>query len=227
MSVPTNLRFSDSRSFRLFTEGLQALQSYERSAKVDALKKAAGKFEECVNDYQQDVLPHLYLGIVKTYEGESLKGAIGLLQDVLDRNIPEISATAKYYLAEAHFEQYGSEGLDRANALLKEIIADKKTSSLDRLRAESLQTLWQVRQGAWKNRTKPTLSAAEQERVLEAAHSLEDFRKTLEGSQIPENLKDSLTADYWNSAGIFREYEAHKAESAARPRLIQESLGAC
>ena len=225
MSVPTNLRFSDSRSFRLFTEGLQALQSYERSAKPDALRKAAGKFEECVNDYQQDVLPHLYLGIVKTYQGESLKGAISLLQDVVDRNIPEVTATAKYYLAEAHVAKYSPDDFDRANTLLKEIATDAKTSPLDRLRADSLRIFTQVRERVWKNRGGP-VSGAEQKTADDAASDLEDFRKRVEGSDIPENLRAALMADYWNSAGLLKEYQAHKAAEQGKAPLIQESLDA-
>ncbi len=226
MSVPANLRFSDNKSFRLFTEGLQALQSYERSAKPDALKKAAGKFQECVSNYQQDVLPRLYLGIVKTYEGESLKEAIGLLQNVVDRKIPELTATAKYYLAEAYVAKYAPGDLDRANTLLEEVTSDRKTSSLDRLRAESLRTFTLVRERVWKNRKKKEDSHQDQEIAADAAKSLEEFRERVEGGDISEDLKASLTADYWNITGLLTEYRAHKAAADAKTALVQESLEA-
>src|SRR5437016_1098457 len=114
MDISSNLRFSNSTSFRLFTEGVQALQSYELNARKDSLEKAGDRLAECVANYP-DVLPRLYLGIVRTQQGEALNEAVHLLREVLDRKVPELISTAKYYLAEAYVSKYTPEDIARAD----------------------------------------------------------------------------------------------------------------
>jgi len=223
MSISPSLRFSDTNSFRLFTEGVQALQSFERTAKKEALQTAAERFHECVSNYR-DVLPRLYLGIVRTYQGEAFDEAVALLQDVLNRNIPELSATAKYYMAEALVSAYGAQQIAQADELLEQVISDRAASLADHLRAEGLRTFNYVRQNLWRKRATLDDLASEER---EAARRMEDFKTHLNGAEVPEDLKASLSADYWNVEGLLNEFRATRVpEGPARKPLIETSLAA-
>lgn len=66
------LRFSDDNSFRLFIEGLGALQLYEKEASKSHprqfslehwMKVALNRLSKCVSQYPIDPLPRFYLGI--------------------------------------------------------------------------------------------------------------------------------------------------------------------
>lgn len=160
MGVSPQLRFSDSTSFRLFTEGVQQLQFYEQSARADSLEEAADKLSQCVANYP-DILPRLYLGIVRAQQGEEPDEAVHLLQEVLDRNVPELRATAKYYLAEAYLSKYTAEDIAQADTLLQEVQSDKATSPKDQARIQELQLRSQglrafiyIRKELWKKRWK-------------------------------------------------------------------------
>jgi tetratricopeptide (TPR) repeat protein len=221
MSMPQNLRFTDAKSFRLFTEGVQALQAYERNAKQEALDTAAERFNECVSNYR-DVLPRLYLGMVRVYQGESFEEAAALLQDVLNRDIDELRSTAKYYLAEAHVSTYRVKDIERADELLLEVLEDTKASPFDHLRAEALRTFNYIRQKLWRNRT-TAIDLKNEE--AEATKRLVDFKKHLVDEKAEDDLKASLWADYWNADGLWQEFLANRTQDVeARKSLIQSSL---
>ena len=218
MGVSPNLRFSSSRSFRLFTEGVQALQSYEQAAQKTFLDRAASKLAECVSNFQ-DVLPRLYLGIVRFYQGEAAGEAIALLREVLDRDLPELNSTAKYYLAETYVSKYTTDDISRADVLLTELLSEPNVSVTDRLSAESLRAFIYVRQILWKNRSKP-ISLVQEEQ--EAAERLDKFKTNIEKAQIPDTVKTALWADYWNIVGLFEEYRANRTTDEAHKRNFAE-----
>src|ERR1700722_9182501 len=159
MGISSQLRFSDSNSFRLFTEGVEQLQSYEVNAKADSLEKAADKLAECVANYP-DILPRLYLGIVRAEQGEELEEAVHLLREVLDRNVPELRTTATYYLAEAYLLKYTAEDIAYADTLLEQVESGEAKNPKDRariqelkLRSQGLRAFIYVREYLWKKRT--------------------------------------------------------------------------
>lgn len=223
MSISPNLRFTDGRSFRLFTEGVQALQSYERNARQGALETAAERFNECVSNYR-DVLPRLYLGMVRVYQGEAFEEAVTLLEDVLSRDIPELRPTAKYYLAEAHVSTYRPKDIERADELLQEVIGDSTASLSDHLRAEGLSIFNYIRQTLWRKRTK-AIDLTKEEGL--ADQRLEHYKARLSDPKVKGELKASLWADYWNADGLLQEFRANRAqEGPARTSLTQSSLTA-
>lgn len=223
MSTLQSLRFTDGRRFRLFTEGVQALQAYERNAKQEALNTAAARFSECVSNYR-DVLPRLYLGMVRVYQGESFEEAAALLQEVADRNIDDLRPTANYYLAEAYVTTYREENIERADKLLLDVLNDDKASSFDKLRAEALRTFNYIRQNLWRRRTETADFKAKE---TEADTRLEDFKKHLTAENARDDLKASLWADYSNAFGLLEEFRANRATAqAVRQSFIDKSIKA-
>lgn len=223
MDASPNLRFSNSRSFRLFTEGVQALRSYEQSAQKASLDKAANILAECVSDYQ-DVLPRLYLGIVRYHQGEAIGDAVTLLNNVLDRKIPELKPTATYYLAEAYASKYTDKGIDDADEILRKLLTDDTASitATDRLRVEGLRTFIFVRQNLWKKRTGLEDLTKEEG---EAAKRVSAFKTNIEDAKVPEDVKSSLRSHQSNAKGLLEEYRANRATDVAeKQRLAQESL---
>jgi tetratricopeptide (TPR) repeat protein len=227
MGISSQLRFSDSQSFRLFTEGVEQLQAYEMNAKGGSLEKAADKFAECVRNYP-DVLPRLYLGIVRAEQGEEPDQAAELLHDVLDRNLPELSATAKYYLAEVYISKYTADDIAQAERLLNELESGQMASANDlaqvQLGSQGLRAFIYIREELWTRRKEKENRPKEQARAEEL---LQKFDTALTTAKIPSDLRSSLEADYKNALGLLKEYEAHRAASDPDKRkLIQESLDA-
>jgi len=227
MGISSQLRFSDSESFRLFTEGVEQLQAYEMNAKGGSLEKAADKLAECVRNYP-DVLPRLYLGIVRAEQGEEPDEAAELLHEVLDRNLPELSATAKYYLAEVYISKYTTADITRADQLLKELESDKTAKANDlaqvQLGSQGLRAFIYIRKELWTKRNKKEVLSKEHARAVEL---LQKFDTALMETKIPSDLRSSLEADYQNAWGLLKEYEAHRAASDPdKGKLTQESLDA-
>lgn len=234
MGISPHLRFSDSKSFRLFTEGVEQLQSYELNAKADSLEKAAKKLAECVANYP-DILPRLYLGIVRAEQGEELDEAMRLLREVLDRDVPELRATAKYYLAEAYLVKYTAKDIAYADTLLEQVEADEAKNPKDRARVEELKLRSQgqrvfiyIREELWKKRKgkdKDTVHLSEAHR--NALHRLESFKTTCAKAALSRDVRSAVESDYWNAFGLLKEYEAHQVRTEqAKNQLIQESLDA-
>jgi hypothetical protein len=230
MGISSQLRFSDSNSFRLFTEGVEQLQSYELNAKADSLEKAADKLAECVANYP-DILPRLYLGIVRAEQGEELEEAVHLLREVLDRNVPELRTTATYYLAEAYLLKYTAEDIAYADTLLQQVESDEAKNPKDRariqelkLRSQGLRAFIYIREELWKKRT-DTGDLSEEHR--KAVHQLKSFKTDFEKADSLRDLRSAVESDYWNAFGLLKEYEAHRtATEHAKSRLVQESLDA-
>src|SRR5437899_2125488 len=100
--VKGDFKFTNTKSFRLFVEGLRGLRSFEHSPSPKRLKVAEEKLTACVADYPLDILPQFYLGITKvlrSYEG--VPDAIRLFENIVSRDIPELRAAAMYNLAAA------------------------------------------------------------------------------------------------------------------------------
>jgi tetratricopeptide (TPR) repeat protein len=229
MDVSPNLRFSNSRSFRLFTEGVLALQTYEQNAQKTSLDKAAGKLAECVSNYK-DVLPRLYLGIVRYYQGEAVDEAISLLTEVLGRGVPELIPTAKYYLAEAYVSQYTTDSIEHASNILKELLSECKTTADSdpklarlltkiQLQAEILQVFALVRQNLWKKRTaSEDLTEVEEK----ATQQLNQFNSQLQDAVLPDDVRSSLSADYENTCGLLEEFRAYREKDEGKKRTLAD-----
>jgi tetratricopeptide (TPR) repeat protein len=230
MGISPQLRFSDSNSFRLFTEGVEQLQSYELNARAESLEKAAGKLAECVANYP-DVLPRLYLGIVRAEQGEELDEAMRLLREVLDRNVPELRSTAKYYLAEAYLLKYTAKDIAYADTLLEQVESEEAKNPKDRARVEELKLRSQgqrvfiyIREELWKKRT---LEVDLSEEHRKAVQRLESFKTAVERAALSRDLRSAVESDYWNAFGLLKEYEAHRARTEqAKNELVHESLDA-
>jgi hypothetical protein len=148
MPTPQSFKFSSTKSFQLFTQGLQALQSYERDANFATLRDAAGNFGECVRRFPNDVLPHFYYGIVKTLEGyDGLDEAIEQFNLVLCSRADDLIPDTKYNLAVAYLEKYTPDDSKTALQLLRETSDEvtkrqkDKTSAIGRLETIRLQAL--------------------------------------------------------------------------------------
>jgi tetratricopeptide (TPR) repeat protein len=227
MGIPSQLRFSNSESFRLFTEGLEELQSYEANAKGGSLEKAADKLAECVKNYP-DVLPRLYLGIVRAEQGEEPDEAAELLREVLNRNVPRLHPTAKYYLAEVYISKYTPEDIAHADKLLEELESDKTAKADDlaqvRLGSQGLRAFIYIRAELW---TKCRMNEDLSKEHTRALALLQEFKTALEKARIPQDLRSSLEADYQNALGLLKEYEAHRAPTETdKSKLVAESLEA-
>ncbi len=221
MNISADLQFTDSQSFRLFTEGVQALQSYERSASKESLVTAANRLRECVSKYP-DILPRLYLGIVRTFQGyEGVDEALTLLHDVLNRS-PQLRSTAKYYLADAYVAKYTPEAFEKADNLLEEMIAGSGTDPVDRVRAESLRTFTYVRQHLWENRSSAADLSAD---VQEAEKRLSAFKGHLDDPAVKNDLRIGLLAEYWNTMGLLNWFRASRTPAGSeRDALIQTCI---
>lgn len=66
-------KFTAAESFRLFMEGLRSLQAYDEQATRELpsedvlntlLERSEEYFQQCVDNYEKDILPRYYLGIV-------------------------------------------------------------------------------------------------------------------------------------------------------------------
>ncbi len=134
------LALSCSESFRLFSEGLQALTAYEQSAEKSCLETANQRLELCVNKYPADVLPKFYLGIAKSFLGDMqhLEEAINYFRSVESINIHTLRLSTKYNMAASYIEKYNDTDMQRAEELLDEVITE--LSEKKSLRNETLWT---------------------------------------------------------------------------------------
>lgn len=120
---PVGCPFSTSESFRHFTEGLAALQAFEREKKQEKLTEAGEHFAECVRQWPQDMLPRFYLGIVRSIQDEpDFEETIRHFRYIVD-NGPEIyRPNAQYNLAVAYYERGRSEDKETICRLTQEAI---------------------------------------------------------------------------------------------------------
>lgn len=231
MSLRSELKFTNTHSFRLFTAGVEALQAYEREAHSEILSQAAASLEECVRIYPNDMLPVFYLGVVKTLQGYSgLDQARALFQKILDQGIAELEPAAKFHLAWAHLEQYTPEGFDIAEHLLNEVLrateGQKPTTESTnlRLQAEAMLAFIYVRETLWSHRKE---GAALESEVAKAERRLRQFRTEADKASLAEAAKNDLLAEWNNTRGLLCEFEAWAApEAAVRPRFARDALHA-
>src|ERR1035441_5855066 len=125
------LPFPNRDSFRLCSEGLQALERFERQASRADLDVAEERLAKCVRLYPSDIVPKFYLGSVKTLVGyRGLNEAIALLADVVEQGPDELKPAAQYNLAVAHIEQYDDVGFSLAEGILKPLADNTRKGDL-------------------------------------------------------------------------------------------------
>lgn len=201
--------FGTVESFRLCTEGLQALERYERQpAEKGNLKKAEERFQECVAKYPDEMLPKFYLGSVKTLRGYTgLDEAVPLLQSVVEQGTPDLQFAAQFNLAAAYIEKYEPRAFDKAENLLLNLV--DKASSQD---AEDQRLLWWSRaillyiyaERIWKtreNEVKPDPST-----VSDLIRKFDAFKEQLDESPFRQDA--AILAEYWNAFGTLTEARA-------------------
>ena len=203
--------FANSESFRLCTEGLQALERYERRASRADLEAAEIQLLECVRRYPADMLPKFYLGSVKTLTGyRGLNEAVALLTEVIEGGPENLRAVATYNLAAAHIQQYDETGFKEAERLLNQLATqapegdyiDRRLIWLARVRMLYIRAdrIWHRR----RRKTFEDRSAGELIAPLE-----QDFASFYSAFEKTEFNRDpELIARYWNALGTLREAQA-------------------
>jgi tetratricopeptide (TPR) repeat protein len=216
MNSPTSFRFSSTKSFQLFAQGLQSLQSYERSPSAGNLSDAEGNFGECVRRFPKDVLPRFYYGVVKTLRGyDGLDEAIEQFNLVLKSEADDLVPDAKYNLAIAHLEKYSPHDSEVALDLLRQTRAEvakrqenkkQKEPRLEtvRLQALILETYLYVEEAV---RFSPSDAV-----FKEAEGRLDSFWKDYNESPVLEGVRPDLLADFYNTSGYYWNARAKHAK---------------
>ena len=125
VGASNELQLSSPSSFRLFSDGVVALNDYEQTTKASALERAKEHLELCVESFPEDVLPRFYLGLVASLLGDMNQDeAIKLFKSVETSRIESIRLPAKYNLAATFIERYDSKGFDEAERLLDEVVTE-------------------------------------------------------------------------------------------------------
>jgi hypothetical protein len=245
MEPHSSFHFTSTRSFQLFAQGLESLQAYERSANAATLTAAERKFEECVGQFPQDVLPRFYYGVVKTLAGyEGLDEAIRQFNFVLESNAEDLLPDTLYNLAVAHLEKYKPKDRQMAFQLLEKAIeviqakphVEKKTreelekerrepklESL-RLQAQILQHYLFVEENLWEHRQDE--KRPKQELFEEANQRLRHFLEDYNSVQILEAARADLLADYHNVQGTYLESCAYFEHGGERKALASDAAKA-
>lgn len=232
-AIKADFKFTDTRSFRLFVEGMKGLRVYERFAKPEGLKIADTKFAECVSDYPRDILPQFYLGITKIFQGYSgADEAIRIFQSI-SRDVPELRAEAMYNVAQAYIEQYTFESLKAAQEWLVKCIREMGKSKKPehvrlRLQAEVLLLFYEIRQKLWIRRDDPR-----DELKDEITHTVPDLSNQLDAllnelqnaDKLSEPARADIMADYWNDRGLLQEFQAWTAsDEKGKNELAQTAI---
>jgi tetratricopeptide (TPR) repeat protein len=230
MPTPESFRFSSTKSFQLFTQGLQSLQSYERDANFVKLQDAAGNFSECVRRFPNDVLPHFYYGIVKTLEGyDGLDEAIEQFNLVLRSKADDLIPDAKYNLAVAHLEKYTTQDTKIALNLLRQTgdeVAKRKESKAAtdsrletiRLQALILEVYLYIQEHLSFAPTAPSEAS-----FVEVEKSLNEFFQQLNRADVSEPTRHDLLADYYNDWGSYLEERANHSEGAQKASFVEQA----
>jgi tetratricopeptide (TPR) repeat protein len=227
MPIPQSFKFTSTKSFQLFTQGLQSLQSYERDASFAKLQDAAGNFGECVRKFPDDVLPHFYYGIVKTLEGyDGLDEAIEQFNVVLRSKIDDLIPDATYNLAIAYLEKYTTDDSRKALELLKETSDEvakrqkSKTTTDGRLETIRLQALIIEIYLYIQDNIASTPSEAS---FIQAENRLSDFLQQLNRTDVGDPVRHDLLADYYNDWGIYFEERANNADELQRASFVEQA----
>ncbi len=238
MQEHPNLKFSSTKSFQLFAQGLESLQAYEKTATPASLNVAEQNFQQCIDQFPDDVLPRFYYGVVKTLRGyEGLDEAIKQFNMILEGSADELKPDATYNLAVAHLEKYTQEDSEIARKLLEDTrkqiakrAPDEKSESL-RLQAYILELYLFVQENLWEHRNDPD---APPQRVFDDAKgALEAFWSDYQHTKVLPGSEADLIADYkntwgtyWESVASFSKGEERKKSSLEAKRFFEESLEA-
>jgi hypothetical protein len=211
MSTNDTFRFSSTRSYQLFHEGLDSLRSYEKGASNTELVEAEKHFRECVDAYPSDLLPRFYFAVVKTLEGyRGLNEAIEQFNYVISNGAKELATEAKYNLAIAYLQKYTPRDAEKANELLKETkqeLARTLTSSKSRtleLQVRLIEAYLFVHYKLWDQRHKNPVTQ-DSELASEAQKLLDAILAECNSGEILQSLKSDLLADYYNTLATFWE----------------------
>jgi len=230
-AIRADLKFTDTRSLRLFVEGMKGLQAYEHSAQEQSLDIAEAKLAECVSDYPFDVLPQFYLGVVKIFQGyRGTVEAIRIFENI-SNDVPQLRAEAKYNAAQAYIEQYNTKSFNAARDYLNQCITEiGKSDKLEdvrlRLQAEVLILFLDIHE-LWEKRREPADALkAEIDKASDLSGQLEEFQKKLDKTtKISSVARADILADYWNNQGILQEFQAWTASDPAKTKeLAQKAI---
>jgi hypothetical protein len=228
------LRFSETQSFRLCTQGLRALEQYEKSASKEDLDRAEERLGQCVELYPSDALPKFYLGSAKILKGYAgLEEAQDLFNQVIRQGDPALSFAAKYNLAVVHVERYKDADFSEAERLLRDLIVAKPR------RRSSEKTIWSAQatllyiraDRLWRKRNESARKREDPVNDDNLAHAsslekdLDEFKNRLEKSRFRSD-RDVLT-DLWNARGTLLEFLAYAAkDEQARIEAAKAARGA-
>jgi tetratricopeptide (TPR) repeat protein len=209
---PSLLRqFTEARSFRLCTEGIEALERFERQASPTQLHIAESKLEECVRLYPSDLIPKFYLGTVKTLTGYAgLDRAEVLLKEVVASGPDELRIAARFNLAVSYIERYNLEAFAKADSILQELTEDPAAAKAGRQRmvwAARANRLYIQADLFWRHRgsgQRANIPYVEGAPALRA--QFEAFKAELDKTEF-RNDSDIL-ADYWNALGTLSEAQS-------------------
>lgn len=211
IGVDRELKLSAPESFRLFSQGVQALATYERTSLVRFLDSALESLAACVAKYPADLLPKFYLGVA-----QSLRGYAGLdparenLKQVINSGNKSLRRTARYNLAAAYVEAYSNEMFGKAEKLLKELIGELRSESqADRpllFQSWALLLYIRIHRDLWKRTKKAATWEQLQGDFSAIERELFQFEREFTGSPSSQlGGANETWADYWNDRGIFNE----------------------
>jgi tetratricopeptide (TPR) repeat protein len=225
------LKLAAPGSFRLFTEGVQALVSYERTSAADHLKAAVAFLTECVQKYPADLLPRFYLGIAQSLRGyDGLNAAAENLGYVINAGSKTLSLSARYNLAATYVEHHTDADLGRAERLLAGMLEDLDEKCDDdplMFQAQVLLLYVQIDQHlsipAKKGASFDNLGP----RGAEFAERLVGFERKFSRSRSSKLEGANETwADYWNDRGVLHDALSRLArhDKARAQQDAQEAL---
>lgn len=238
MQQDPNLNFTSTKSFQLFAQGLESLQSYEKTAARASLNAAEQNFQQCIDQFPGDVLPRFYYGVVKTLRGyPGLDEAIKQFNLILQGSSDELKPEATYNLAIAHIEKYKHSDSEIAKQLLEDTrkqlatrAPDPKRESL-RLQSHILELYLIVQDSLWEHRN--DLNPPAQKVIDDARTALESFWVDYQSTKILEASRRDIVADYnntcgtyWESVASFSKGDERKKLSLAAKRFFEQSLEA-
>ncbi|MBZ5505824.1 MAG: tetratricopeptide repeat protein [Acidobacteriia bacterium] len=230
-AIQGDFKFTDTRSFRLFVEGIKGLQAYEHSAQRQGLEKAEARLTECVSEYPFDVLPQFYLGVVKIFQGyRGTMDAIRIFENI-SADVPQLRIEAKYNAAQACIEQYTAESFNAARDYLSQCIQEiaGSTKPADvrlRLQAEVLILYLDIHDQLWRKRkdSVATLQLEISETAPQLSQRLDEFLKEFDKfTRIPQPARADILADYWNDRGILQEFQAWTALDPKKKKELAQT----
>jgi tetratricopeptide (TPR) repeat protein len=223
-------QFTEARSFRLCTEGIEALERFERQASAAQLHLAETRLEECVRLYPSDLIPKFYLGTVKTLTGYSgLDRAEELLKEVAESGVDELRIPAQLNLAVAYIERYDLDAFTEADRILQELTDDPAAS-----KGATRRMVWAARANRlyiqahlfWSHRDWSSENIPYVEGAPKLRAQFEAFKAELDKSECRNDSE--ILADYWNALGTLSEAQSswnpfQKDQFAAEAKLEYET----